>query len=136
MSKRDPHLYCEDILDSGNAILSFVEGISFDDFCNDRKTCSAVIREFEIIGEAVGKLPESSFVTFCKKPILKTCYTVRLPPDSQGPGTTDQYTLNAKKDNCSKNLKITLKRNPKGGAVPAIFVKSVSTARDNLKKTS
>ena len=59
MSERDPRLYCDDILDSGNAILEFIEGLFFDDFCNDRKTYSAVIREFEIIGEAVGKLPES-----------------------------------------------------------------------------
>ena len=58
MSERDPRLYCEDILESGNAILDFVEGLSFEDFCDDRKTYSAVIREFEIIGEAVGKLPE------------------------------------------------------------------------------
>ena len=59
MSERDPRLYCEDILESGSAILDFVEGLSFEDFCDDRKTYSAVIREFEIIGEAVGKLPES-----------------------------------------------------------------------------
>ena len=59
MSERDSLLYCDDILDSGNAILEYVEGLSFDDFCSDRKTYSAVIREFEIIGEAVGKLPES-----------------------------------------------------------------------------
>ncbi|MFH1930617.1 MAG: nucleotidyltransferase domain-containing protein [Pseudomonadota bacterium] len=59
MSERDPRLYCEDILESGSAILDFVKGLSFDDFCDDRKTYSAVIREFEIIGEEVGKLPES-----------------------------------------------------------------------------
>jgi len=59
MSERDPRLYCEDILESGSAILDFVKRLSFDDFCDDRKTYSAVIREFEIIGEAVGKLPES-----------------------------------------------------------------------------
>ncbi len=45
-------------MDSGSAILEFVKGWSFEQFCNDRKTYSAVIREFEIIGEAVGKLPE------------------------------------------------------------------------------
>ena len=39
--------------------MDYVEGLSFDDFNADRKTYSAVIREFEIIGEAVGKLPES-----------------------------------------------------------------------------
>lgn len=59
MSERDPRLYCEDILESGSAILDFVKGLSFEDFCDDRKTYSAVIREFEIIGEAVGKVPES-----------------------------------------------------------------------------
>ena len=59
MSERDPRLYCEDILESGSAILDFVKGLSFEVFCDDRKTYSAVIREFEIIGEAVGKLPES-----------------------------------------------------------------------------
>ena len=58
MSERDPRLYFEDILDSGSAIFDFVKGLSFEDFCDDRKTQSAVIREFEIIGEAVGKLPE------------------------------------------------------------------------------
>lgn len=58
MSERDFHLYFKDILDSGNAITEFVAGMSFDEFCNDRKTYSAVIREFEIIGEAVEKLPD------------------------------------------------------------------------------
>jgi len=55
MSERDPRLYLSDILDSGAAILEFVKGLSFEKFCNDRKTYSAVIREFEVIGEAVGK---------------------------------------------------------------------------------
>jgi uncharacterized protein with HEPN domain len=53
MSERDFRLYCEDILDSGAAILEFVKGTSFQKFANDRKTHSAVIREFEIIGEAL-----------------------------------------------------------------------------------
>jgi len=43
--------------------LNFVKGMAFEAFCNDRKTYSAVIREFEIIGEAVGKLPEELRVT-------------------------------------------------------------------------
>ena len=58
MSERDFHLYFTDILDSGNAITEYVNGMYFDDFRNDRKTYSAVIREFEIIGEAIGKLPD------------------------------------------------------------------------------
>ena len=59
MSERGFRLYCADILDSGSAILEFIDGLPFEQFCNDRKTCSAVIREFEIIGEAVGKLPDT-----------------------------------------------------------------------------
>jgi len=58
MSERDFRLYCTDILDSGAAILEFVKGLSLVEFRDDRKTSSAVIREFEIIGEAVAKLPE------------------------------------------------------------------------------
>jgi uncharacterized protein with HEPN domain len=58
MSERNFHLYLTDILESGSAILEFTKGMSFEKFSNDRKTCSAVIRELEIIGEAVGKLPD------------------------------------------------------------------------------
>lgn len=58
MSERSYHLYLTDILESGNAILEYTKDMSFETFRNDRKTYSAVIREFEIIGEAVGKLPD------------------------------------------------------------------------------
>jgi len=57
MSDRDMRLYYVDILDSGNAITEFVKDISFEEFCSDRKTYSAVIREFEVIGEAAGNIP-------------------------------------------------------------------------------
>jgi uncharacterized protein with HEPN domain len=60
MSRRNLALYLADILESGNAIFQFTAGMTFEDFRNDRKTCSAVIREFEIIGEAVGKLPDDA----------------------------------------------------------------------------
>ncbi len=56
MSERSNQLYCRDILESGAAICSYVVGIDFDTFSKDRMRYSAVIREFEIIGEAVGKL--------------------------------------------------------------------------------
>jgi len=58
MSERHEHLFCQDILESGSAIQSYVQGITFIEFVQDRMRYSAVIREFEIIGEAVGKLPE------------------------------------------------------------------------------
>lgn len=56
MSERPQLLYCQDILESGTAIQSYVQDISLDAFVQDRMRYSAVIREFEIIGEAVGKL--------------------------------------------------------------------------------
>jgi len=57
MSERMPQLFLQDILDSGESIRSYVQGITFDQFERERMRYSAVIREFEIIGEAVGKLP-------------------------------------------------------------------------------
>ena len=50
--KRDSKLYIKDILESINAIEKFVRGMSFNEFAKDDKTSSAVIRKFEIIGEA------------------------------------------------------------------------------------
>jgi uncharacterized protein with HEPN domain len=58
MPKRHPELYITDILESGLAIQAYVRGIAFDQFTKDRMRSAAVIREFEIIGEAVGKVPD------------------------------------------------------------------------------
>jgi uncharacterized protein with HEPN domain len=56
---RDHSLYLSDILKAFKAIESFVEGQSFEDFKKDDKTSSAVIRKFEIIGEAAKQVPEN-----------------------------------------------------------------------------
>ena len=55
MSKRDIRLYIDDILESIDAIFSYTNDISFESFVNDRKTYSATIREYIIIGEAISK---------------------------------------------------------------------------------
>ncbi|WP_456429474.1 HepT-like ribonuclease domain-containing protein [Nitratifractor sp.] len=52
MPKREKKLYIADILDSAAAIKEFTTGMSFEDFIGDRKTYSATIREYIIIGEA------------------------------------------------------------------------------------
>jgi uncharacterized protein with HEPN domain len=59
MSEPDPSLLIEDIIDSAKKILNYTKNLSFDDFSNDSKTIDAVIRNFEIIGEAANRLPES-----------------------------------------------------------------------------
>lgn len=52
MSKREPKLLIGDIIESAYKILDYTDRQSFDDFKNDSKTVDAVIRNFEIIGEA------------------------------------------------------------------------------------
>jgi hypothetical protein len=42
MSERDFRLYCADILDSGNAIIGFVKGLNFAEFC--KALCDKIIR--------------------------------------------------------------------------------------------
>jgi uncharacterized protein with HEPN domain len=53
-----PTLLVEDIIDSANKILEYTHTLSFEEFINDSKTIDAVIRNFEIIGEAANRLPD------------------------------------------------------------------------------
>lgn len=58
MSDRKEILFISDIADSAGAILEYTKGLAYEDFHKDRKTFAAVIREFEIIGEAVSKISD------------------------------------------------------------------------------
>ena len=55
---RDLRLYLTDISQAMVAVQTFVEEMDFEAFVADDKTASAVIRKFEIIGEAVKNVPE------------------------------------------------------------------------------
>jgi uncharacterized protein with HEPN domain len=57
MSKRSPQLLLEDILEAAGKINTYLQGYSFESFSEDSKTIDAVIRNFEIIGEAANRLP-------------------------------------------------------------------------------
>lgn len=59
MSKRSSSLLIEDIIESGQRILLYTRDITFDQFTQDGKTIDAVVRNFEIIGEAANRLPDS-----------------------------------------------------------------------------
>ncbi len=54
---RDYRLYLDDILESCRKIRQYTEGMSFEEFERDVKTQDAVIRNFEVIGEAANRLP-------------------------------------------------------------------------------
>lgn len=50
--------YIQDIIDSMDKAVRFVQGIDFDAFTKDDKTTFAVVRAFEIIGEAAKNIPD------------------------------------------------------------------------------
>ena len=51
--------YLVDIIDAVEKVESFTKGMTFEVFEKDVKTTFAVIRAFEIMGEAVRKIPSS-----------------------------------------------------------------------------
>ncbi len=55
--KRGPRLYLQDILDSIGRIESYTNGLTFDQFAGEQMRVDAVIRNFEIIGEASSHIP-------------------------------------------------------------------------------
>ena len=54
---RDYSLYLRDILESREKIREYLGQITFDEFLLDRKTLDSVVRNLEIIGEAVKCIP-------------------------------------------------------------------------------
>jgi uncharacterized protein with HEPN domain len=58
MSKRSVLLLLQDIQEAIQNILDYTQDLSFEDFLDDSKTKDAVVRNFEIIGEASNKLPK------------------------------------------------------------------------------
>ena len=56
---RDYKLFLNDILGAIQAIETFVAGMNFEEFEADDKTTSAVIKKFEIIGEAAKMIPDA-----------------------------------------------------------------------------
>lgn len=52
MSKRDDDLLLSDMIECCRKILNFVQGMEYESFTNDEKTVDAVIRNFEVLGEA------------------------------------------------------------------------------------
>lgn len=56
---RGTRMYLQDILEAMEDIESFVEGLSFEEFKEDKRTFQACVRSIEIMGEAVKNLPET-----------------------------------------------------------------------------
>jgi uncharacterized protein with HEPN domain len=58
MSKRNVELLLNDVIESGEKIIRYTCNLSYETFVADDKTVDAVIRNFEIIGEAANRLPD------------------------------------------------------------------------------
>lgn len=57
--KRKFTFFIKDILESLESISNFIEGLDYQNFIEDDKTLSAVVRKIEIIGEATKNIPSS-----------------------------------------------------------------------------
>jgi uncharacterized protein with HEPN domain len=58
MSDWQWRLFLEDILNSANRIIEYTNGLNSKDFFKEIKTYDAVMRNFQIIGEAVKHIPK------------------------------------------------------------------------------
>lgn len=60
MSEHRAYLdYILDIQDALGKVALFIDGMTFDEFAQDDKTTFAVVRAFEVIGEAAKRTPDS-----------------------------------------------------------------------------
>ena len=55
---RDAQLYVADVVAAGEAILRYIEGVTFEAFSANDEKRAAVERQLFVIGEAAARLPE------------------------------------------------------------------------------
>lgn len=58
MSERDTLLLLDDMLQAANKIKRYTKNLDLNSFSSDEKTIDAVVRNFEIIGEAANRISE------------------------------------------------------------------------------
>ena len=75
MSERDYLVYLDDIILSSSKILKYTKGLTFEKFVRRGQTIDAVIRNIEILGEAVLHLPAKVKITSKNVPWAKIVAT-------------------------------------------------------------
>ncbi len=58
MSERDIRDFLKDIAENIDDAVQYVAGMTFEEFSLDRKTVKAVVRSFEVVGEAAKHIPQ------------------------------------------------------------------------------
>lgn len=56
--KRNVTIFIKDIIEYMNRAEAHIQNLSFEQFVDDQKTCDAVIRCLEVIGEAAKHVPD------------------------------------------------------------------------------
>ena len=56
--RRDWRLYADDMVESCRRIRRYIAGMDYEAFSRDEKTCDAVVRNIEILGEAAKAIPD------------------------------------------------------------------------------
>jgi uncharacterized protein with HEPN domain len=65
---RDFQIYLEDIIDAVDSIEEYTSELTYEAFVKDKKTVDAVVRNFEIIGEASKHIPEKVRIEYPSVP--------------------------------------------------------------------
>jgi len=65
---RDWRIRVEDIVEAASAIAGYIQGLTYEEFAEDRKTVDAVVRNLEVIGEAARHVPEDVRARFPELP--------------------------------------------------------------------
>jgi uncharacterized protein with HEPN domain len=60
MPERDVRLFLTDVIEAIRKIESYTKGMDFEKFSADGKTFDAVLRNLEVIGEAIKNIPEET----------------------------------------------------------------------------
>ena len=76
---RSQLLYLNDIAEAAGNIRAYVGDLTFSEFKNDRMRIDAVVRNFEVIGEAVKNLKRGSEVTIPGNGLESGCGISRYP---------------------------------------------------------
>ena len=71
MQPREWKIRIDDMIEAIERILKYVHGLSYEQFSSDDRTIDAVIRNFEVLGEAAGKLPPQVLTAHAEIPWSK-----------------------------------------------------------------
>ena len=58
----------DDIIDAAEKIKQFTDGLNYNEFTSDQKTVDAVLRNFEVIGEAAKHIPDEIYREYSEVP--------------------------------------------------------------------